>query len=215
MQLYAITDRKTLGDDTQQQNIRVLSLAEDWARAGVDFLQIREKDIDPGLLLLLASQIVETVRKAGGKTRVLVNGDTAIAARSGADGVHLPGGWEWDSIEAARRIWPNFGYKPEPIISVACHSVAEVAQARGAGATLAVFAPVFGKQTEPGRMLAGCGLAVLETACRAGNSLPVFALGGVTAENAGLCIAAGAAGIAGIRLFAGHDWTALRGVAGS
>ena len=67
--------------------------------------------------------------------------------------------------------------------------------------TLILYAPVFEKLTPEGK-LPGQGLEALKAAVRAAaGNLPVFALGGVTNENAPACIAVGAAGIAGIRLF--------------
>jgi thiamine-phosphate pyrophosphorylase len=66
-----------------------------------------------------------------------------------------------------------------------------------------LFAPVFEKSLGGGQHLAGAGPDRLREACVAASPLPVFALGGVTFQNAAVCIAAGAAGIAGIRLFHG------------
>ena len=77
---------------------------------------------------------------------------------------------------------------------------------------MALFAPVFGKtlrSTESNESLPGVGLRELETACGAAGSMPVFALGGVTRENAAACIDAGAAGVAAIRLFHSNSWKTL------
>jgi thiamine-phosphate pyrophosphorylase len=86
---------------------------------------------------------------------------------------------------------------PAPIISVSCHSPAAVIQAASEKADLAIFAPVFGKRgaatTPP------VGIVALRDACR--SDVPVLALGGVTLQNAASCLDAGAAGVAGIRLF--------------
>ena len=81
-----------------------------------------------------------------------------------------------------------------PVVGVSCHTVADVVAATQAQATLAVFGPVFEKAGAT-----ASGLGGLRSACR--TELPVLALGGVTTENARLCIEAGAAGIAGIRMF--------------
>ncbi len=93
----------------------------------------------------------------------------------------------------------------QAIVSMACHSVADVEVAREEGADLALFAPVFEKLGEKPQ-----GLSELHRVCEAGAGMPVFALGGVTASNAAECVAAGAAGVAGIRLFAGEDWRRLK-----
>jgi len=76
--------------------------------------------------------------------------------------------------------------------------------------SLLLYAPVFEK-TDPGDTpLPGQGLAALSEACRAAGQVPVLAIGGVTHDNAAACIAAGAAGIAAIRLFLSEDWRSLR-----
>jgi thiamine-phosphate pyrophosphorylase len=80
------------------------------------------------------------------------------------------------------------------VIAVSCHTPEEVNQAAENAADLAVFAPVFEKQGST-----PAGLDQLRVACRA--RIPVLALGGVTLQNAESCLQAGAAGIAGIRLF--------------
>jgi len=94
------------------------------------------------------------------------------------------------------------------VISVACHSLADVEMAEAQGADLGVLAAVFEKQTSHGRS-PGVGLETLRSICRrtaaASSRLPIVALGGITMENAAACIAAGAAGIAGIRLFQEND----------
>jgi thiamine-phosphate pyrophosphorylase len=84
---------------------------------------------------------------------------------------------------------------------VSCHEPQEIHQAEIAGADLAVFAPVFEKKDAPNMKPAG--LAALRQACQ--HKIPVFALGGVTLENARACLTAGAVGVAGIRLFQEND----------
>jgi thiamine-phosphate pyrophosphorylase len=87
------------------------------------------------------------------------------------------------------------------VISVSCHHAAEVREADLAGADLALFAPVFEKKDFPNTN--PLGLDALHQACQ--HRIPVFALGGVTLDNAAACLEAGASGIAGIRLFQDHD----------
>ena len=68
----------------------------------------------------------------------------------------------------------------------------------------ALFSPVFGKTLNGLEVVSGVGLDRLREACAVAGHLPVFALGGVTVANASSCIAAGARGIAGIRMFFPH-----------
>jgi thiamine-phosphate pyrophosphorylase len=97
-----------------------------------------------------------------------------------------------------RRIWRTSGSTDELIVAVSCHSEEEVRSAKAAGADFVVFGPVFRKGGT-----SGTGLTALKAACAYGIS--VFALGGVTIENARSCEACGAAGVAGIRLFQQGD----------
>ena len=135
-----------------------------------------------------------------------MNGPPEVALEAGADGVHLPGSAPGSAADEARGIYRAAGR--EAIVSRACHNIEEV---RAADASLIVFAPVFEKVDAPaGDAAAGQGLGVLSDACRAGGRVPVIALGGVTRGNAAECVAAGAAGVAGIRLFLGDEWRSLR-----
>jgi thiamine-phosphate pyrophosphorylase len=84
-----------------------------------------------------------------------------------------------------------------PFIAVSCHSVTDVLRAKSKGADFVVFAPVFEKRDAPATQPKG--LSALREACAV--KIPVLALGGVTLENAASCLAEGASGIAGIRLF--------------
>ena len=205
--LYAITGRQLLPGSELEQQTALVSLAADWTRGGVDYIQVREKDLAAGDLLVLAQRIVTRVGEQGGQTRVLVNGPPEVALAAGADGVHLPGSAVRSAAGEVRRVYRSAGR--EAIVSRACHSVEEV---RTADASLIVFAPVFEKVSGPagGETGQGVGLSVLSEACRAAGSVPVIALGGVTRRNAAECVAAGAAGVAGIRLFLGEEWRGLR-----
>jgi thiamine-phosphate pyrophosphorylase len=150
--------------------------------AGVDLVQIRAKNLATGALL-------QWVREAAARPRsgkLLVNERLDVALAAGADGLHLPAG---RPPASAWRVRDSL------VIGVSCHTTEEVERAAGEGADFAVLGPIF---VSPGKG-APLGLGPLEAASRA--VIPVLALGGVTAENAAQCLAAGAAGIAGIRLF--------------
>ncbi|HEY0794640.1 MAG TPA: thiamine phosphate synthase [Acidisarcina sp.] len=217
MQLYAITDRTALARDKSHQCEELVKMTAAWAQGGVDYIQVREKDLEPAELEALVRRIVDAVRavsadRARPSTRVLVNGTASLAARvaiaGGADGVHLPGGFTSmsiaESIAEVRR-----GFAPRAaIVSVACHSLSDIEWARDAGADLVLFAPVFGKVVV-GLRWPGVGLESLVSACTIAGPMPVFALGGVSAQNARDCIDAGAAGVAGIRLFVDRGWEPL------
>jgi thiamine-phosphate pyrophosphorylase len=165
------------------------------ARCGVDFIQLREKDLSVRELESLAYEAVKAVRKSGSKTQLLVNSRTDVAIASGADGVHLRAD---DVLPAEVRAIYNPGRKKLPVVGVSCHDIHDVERAVSEAATFAVFAPVFEK-----RGVHPAGLGMLVQVCL--QKIPVLALGGVTVENAAVCIRAGAAGVAGIRLFQDGD----------
>ena len=216
MKLYAITDASQLSPGPDVACDTLIAMARAWAACGVDYVQIREKVLTSRALETLAAGIMEAVQasrtenKGVARTKVLMNGHADVALAVGADGVHLPAAGALTPNEVAT-LFTASGRTP-PIISVACHSVREIEVARDAGATLALFAPIFGKTISPaesGGLLPGAGLAELQRACKAAGSMPVFALGGITQENAASCIEAGAAGIAAIRLFQSNSWKTL------
>ena len=224
--LYYITDRTAFAADEPTRRRSLLEKIAEAARAGVDYIQLREKDLSTRELESLARQAVGAVRGARKRatdhwppaTALLINSRADVALAVEADGVHLrtqdigprevEGVWRKAHVGTAALGCPappsaasadsRIELPPRtPLIGVSCHSPAEVKQAEANAASFAVFAPVFEKKDIPGAQAAG--LAQLREACKA--NIPVLALGGVTLENAKSCLAAGAAGIAGIRLF--------------
>jgi thiamine-phosphate pyrophosphorylase len=221
MLLYAITNRRLLAGDEAARRDRLTRLAEEWARGGVDYIQVREKDLPLGELQELAARIVQSVRRTGGRTRVLVNGPAQVAMDAGADGVHLHSmpapkipleaplaGTGPAAVRAAEQVYARAG--GEAIVSAACHSAEEIRQA--AGASLLLFSPVFEKVTGD-KAIMGQGLTALRAAVDLAKPVPVLALGGVTEKNAAACVQAGAAGVAAIRLFLGSAWRGLANAA--
>ncbi len=194
MLLYYITDRCGFPGSRADQRTALLRCIAESARAGVDYIQLREKDLDPADLELLAREVLHVVRKNSPTTRLLINTYVQVALAAGADGVHLPA--DAPSVSTIRQQW-LLQCGREPLLGLSAHAVGEVQRAEHEGATFAVLAPIFEKAATGA---AGIGLEVLREACTA-SRLPVFALGGVTVANAHACLNAGAAGIAGIRLF--------------
>lgn len=213
--LYYITDRKAFPGSESDRRRRLLEKIAEAARCGVDYIQLREKDLSSRELESLAGEAASILREtAQARTRFLINSRTDVALGAGADGVHLRS----DDVAPSdvRVAWKCGAPAREtlsavPVIAVSCHSVDEVAQAARNQASFAVFAPVFEKKDAAGNRAAG--LSALRTACREG--IPILALGGVTLQNAQSCLEAGAAGIAAIRLFQENDIaTIVRGVRG-
>lgn len=171
-----------------------------WAAADIDFIQLREKSLEPGALLLFAEAARRTLDEAGSAAKLLVNAraDVAIAAR--AHGVHLTAAPDELTPQQFRAVYEHAGLAA-PVVSVSCHTTDEVRRARDNGADMVLFGPVFEKRVGDRLVASGVGLDALAEACRAAGPVQVLGLGGVTQENAGECIAAGAAGIAGIRTF--------------
>lgn len=200
--LYYITDRSAFPGDESTRRKDLLEKIAEAAQAGVDYIQLREKDLsgrDLEFLARTAVTILDRLRTEGGqlRTKLLINSRTDVALATGADGVHLRSGDI--SPQQIRAIWQKSqggagAPAREPLIGVSCHTPEEVNRAAENAADFAVFSPVFEKQ---GAMPAG--LDRLRRACPA--RIPVLALGGVTLDNAQSCLRAGATGIAGIRLF--------------
>ncbi|MBS1801106.1 MAG: thiamine phosphate synthase [Acidobacteria bacterium] len=169
-----------------------------WAAEGIGLIQLREKDLGPIELADIARPMVEAIA-AHPSTRLLINGNLRAAIESHAHGVHLPANSVLLPAEVRRRYAVHS--LPRPVVTVSCHSLAEIQIARRNETDAILFAPVFSKTVGGHEVTPAAGIEALRAACVAAAPVPVYALGGVTEENAPLCIEAGAAGIAGIRLF--------------
>jgi thiamine-phosphate pyrophosphorylase len=186
---YAITDDPSF----YASEAELLQQAARWAADSVNFVQLRAKHLDAGPLTTLARKLIATL---GSQTKLLINGRADVAIAAGAAGVHLTAATDELTPQQVRRIFP------EAVVSVSCHTIAEVQRAREGAVDLILFAPVFEKRVDGAVVLEGAGLEMLKQACAAAAPVKVLALGGVTGGNAQQCVEAGAAGVAGIRLFA-------------
>ena len=171
---YYITDRRQ-GD--------VVSCAQRAIAAGVEMIQIREKDLPGRELLELVCRIRDLA--AGTPTRILVNDRLDIALAAEIEGIHLPA----NGLPPAR-VRPLV-----KVLGVSTHSVQEAIDAERAHSDFVVFGPIF---DTPGKTAVGVE-ALSEITSRV--KIPVLAIGGIARENTPEVLAAGAAGIAGIRVF--------------
>ncbi len=208
MLLYYITDRRQFPGTDAEQRAALLRRIGEAACAGVDYIQLREKDLTARELELLAVDARKAVRENSTAAKLLINGLTDIALACDADGVHLPDGDL--AASEVRTLWMQCSNRA-PVIGVSAHSVAGARYAEAHGADFAVLAPVFEKLGTTAIGLAalreaGSALAApgdVEAPYRGG--FRVLALGGVNVGNARDCLLAGASGVAGIRLFQSGD----------
>jgi thiamine-phosphate pyrophosphorylase len=180
-----ITDRRRGG----AAGGAVVPLVAAAARAGVHLVQVRERDLEARELSRLVAACVEAVQ--GSPARIVVNDRIDVALAAGAHGVHLRG--DSPSPRRVRRILP-----PGFLIGRSVHAVEEAEGPEVDGADYLIFGPVFETASKPG--VRPAGLALLEAMVRS-TSLPVLAVGGVTAGTAAAVGRTGAAGVAGIGLF--------------
>jgi thiamine-phosphate pyrophosphorylase len=152
-------------------------------RGGATAVQYRNKAADAGLR---ESQALALAEACAGRALYVVNDDAALAARVGADGVHL--GEDDGAIGAARRLLPG-----DAIVGVSCYG--DPARARDAaaqGADYVAFGSFFASSVKPGARRAGVELLGEAR----GLGVPLVAIGGITAANAGTLVAAGADAVA-------------------
>ncbi|RME69234.1 MAG: thiamine phosphate synthase, partial [Nitrospirae bacterium] len=174
--LYLITDRHRTKND-------LFNAVEEAMKEGLKAVQLREKDLPVRERLRWAYRMKEIVDRYSGM--LFVNDRVDIAVSVGAQGVHLTK----DSLPVAvvRRHWPGL------LVGYSAHSLDEALQAEAEGAHFVTFSPVFETSSKPD--LKPQGLEKLKELCTA-LKIPVFALGGITPDNAGDVINSGAHGIA-------------------
>jgi thiamine-phosphate pyrophosphorylase len=159
------------------------------ADAGVDLIQVRERDLEASALAAIVTAVMRGVR--GTETRVVVNDRLDIALACGADGVHLRS----DSIpaQAARALAPA-GF----LVGRSVHGPDEAARS-ATHVDYLIAGTVFATASKPDawRLIGVEGLRAIVGAV----SVPVLAIGGVTADRAETIAECGAAGVAAIGLF--------------
>lgn len=191
--LCLVTDRSRLprsaGSDGRAGLIAFVKAA---ARAGIDLIQIRERDLNSRDLYELVRESVEVAH--GSHARIIVNDRVDVALAAGAAGVHLRG----DSLDAscARRVVPR-----DFLVGRSVHSPEEAAvAAKDNEVDYLIAGTVFSSASKPGDHKS-IGIDGLRAIVRL-IGVPVLAIGGVTAANVGAIVTTGAAGIAAIGLFA-------------
>jgi thiamine-phosphate pyrophosphorylase len=208
--LYYITDRSQFPGNEAARRRHLIENIVEAVHCGVDYIQLREKDLAARELEILARDVMSTVHKLRTenkelKTGLLINSRTDVAMACDADGVHLRSNdispaesrTSWSKYSADKPLTISREAPARLTVAVSCHTPGEVDDAAAQAADFAVLGPVFEKKavtyTRP------AGLEALRKSCRA--KIPVLAIGGITLENAASCIQAGASGVAGIRLF--------------
>jgi thiamine-phosphate pyrophosphorylase len=200
--LCYVTDRRSLRLAAQENVMEaLLQKVEAAAASGIDWIQLREKDLAGKDCATLTRKALRRVAQASPNTgqapRILVNDRVDVALVERARGVHL--GESSLPVEDAKRLIAARPPVQDFLVGVSCHSLEAAQSAARAGADYVFFGPVF---ATPSKAAFGQpqGLQRLVQVCRAVD-IPVLAIGGITLENAAQCFASGVAGIAAIRLF--------------
>lgn len=202
--LCYVTDRDLLTETAAESAGEILlRKIEAAAAAGLNWIQIREKDLSGRDCAQLALDALQRVaRFSAGRTapvKILVNDRLDIALSEGAGGVHLSESGL--PVAEVKRLAKSAGASAEFLIGKSCHSLEAAKSAEGSGADYIFFGPIF---ATPSKAAFGApqGLERLAAVGRA-VSIPVIAIGGITLANSAACLANGASGIAAIRLFQG------------
>lgn len=200
--LCYVTDRRSLPlSSSADANRLLLENVERTAAAGVDWIQLREKDYSGKEWMQLVSESLRLVSLGGSASRIFVNDRVDVALACGAGGVHLSE--NGIPVAEACRLRDEFlsarSDKRDFLVGVSCHSMGAALGAARAGADYIYFSPIF-KTPLKANYGPPQGLERLSQICRA-VQIPVIAIGGIAADSAMSCFQAGAAGVAAIRLF--------------
>jgi thiamine-phosphate pyrophosphorylase len=185
-----VTDRRRLSAGADDID-GLVDLVAAGVRAGIDLIQVRERDLDTRALVALVRRCVAAAEGSG--TKILVNDRADVAFAAGAHGVHLRG--DSIAVTAAQSL-----VREGAIIGRSVHSADEARAISRGGVAYLIFGTLYQSASKD----AGHPVATLDelrTACRDAYGVPVLAIGGITVERAAGVARAGAAGIAGIGLF--------------
>ena len=176
--LYVILDRAaSAGRD-------LVEILDAVIAGGARMVQLREKSWPSGQLLPLAERL--RVRCRGAGVTFVMNDRVDLAVVLEADGVHLG----QDDLPP-RRARPLL--RPGMILGVSTHSVEQARRAQADGADYVAVGAMFPTQTKPDFELVGPALV---RAVRSEIRVPLVGIGGITPQNAGEVIRAGADGVA-------------------
>ena len=189
--LYAVTERSWLKNRTLHEAV------EEALKAGVTFLQLREKNLDYDSFLQLAIEIKKIADKY--KVPFVINDNVDVAIACGADGVHV--GQEDMEAKEVRKI-----IGPDKILGVSAETVEQAIKAEQSGADYLGVGAIFPSPTKLDAEVVS--YETLTKICKA-VSIPVVAIGGINEDNAMKLTGSGVAGIAVISaIFAKDDITA-------
>lgn len=180
MKSYAIADIDAMPDENQ-----FLKALAEIADAGVDTIQLRAKSLEGRDLMRLAERCRAAIPST---TLFLVNGRTDVAVACGADGVHLPSAGL--PASAVRAISPSL------VVGRSCHSLSDVARAKGERADYILLGPVFATRSKSTE-----GRISSSNLRSAAAEIPTFALGGISRDNIAQLRGLGLAGVAAITMF--------------
>lgn len=204
--LCYVTGRQSLSAAPQKDLLDLLlDKIQLLSAAGIDWIQLREKDLTGKQSALLTCEALRRVSRREGSTksstRIIANDRLDVALAEQAGGVHL--GESSVPVEGAKRLLLASPAAQtlalEFLVGVSCHSLEAAKSAADSGANYLFFGPIF---ATPSKADFGSpqGLDRLAAVCSSVN-IPVLAIGGITLGNASSCLSAGASGIAAIRLF--------------
>ncbi len=187
--LYVITDKKLIPRD------KFVTTVEKAIKGGANVVQLREKDTPGDEVLKLGEALLKLTKKYG--VPLIINDSIELAQEIGADGVHL--GEDDPQVAHAREVLGS-----DKIIGVSCYGKIERGlNAEREGADYVAFGTPFFTPTKPERT--PTSFDVLREAVSKIKSIPIFAIGGITPENADSVLETGVDGIAVITGVFGSD----------